>query len=85
MTTLPEEARPRVETPFRSVYGNVVGDAWLPPVIRRYFDNHSPIDGEISPTERANILNRVAQLMEDNLERPAATAWDVLSRRAASG
>jgi aldehyde dehydrogenase len=95
-----------VKTPFRTVYGNFIGGAWVPPVNGRYFDNLSPVDGEllcriprsdnadvdaaldaahaakdkwaaISPAERANILNRIAQRLEDNLDLLAtAETWD---------
>src|ERR1700719_1202512 len=47
MTTLLEEVRPRIETPFRTVYGNFIGSAWVPPINGRYFDNLSPVDGEL--------------------------------------
>jgi aldehyde dehydrogenase len=106
MSTLLVEVSPRVETPFRNVYGNFIGGTWLPPVNGRYFDNRSPVDGQllcriprsdgadveaaldaayaakdkwaaVTPAERANILNRIAQRMEDNLERLAiAETWD---------
>jgi aldehyde dehydrogenase len=113
MSTLLEEAILHVETPsrtaetpFRTVYGNFIGGAWVPPINGRYFDNLSPIDGEllcriprsdgadvdaaldaahaakdkwaaVSPAERANILNRIAQRLEENLERLAtAETWD---------
>src|SRR5580698_10847060 len=98
MTPLLEEVRPRIDTPFRSLYGNFIGGAWLAPINGRYFDNLSPVDGQllcrvprsdsadveaaldaahaakdqwaaVSPAQRANILNRIAQRMEDNLER----------------
>src|SRR6202451_3059337 len=113
MSILLEEVRPHVETlartiktPFRTVYGNFIGGAWVPPMNGRYFDNLSPVDGEllcriprsdsadvdaaldaahaakdkwaaVNPAERANILNRIAQRMEDNLELLAtAETWD---------
>jgi aldehyde dehydrogenase len=106
MTPLLEEVRPRIDTPFRSLYGNFIGGAWLAPINGRYFDNLSPVDGQllcriprsdsadveaaldaahaakdkwaaVTPAERANILNRIAQRMEDNLELLAiAETWD---------
>jgi aldehyde dehydrogenase len=106
MHTLLERVQPRIETPFRPVYGNFIGGTWVPPMSGRYFDNRSPIDGQpicqiprsdsadvgaaldaahavkdkwaaVSPAERANILNRIAQRMEDNLELLAvAETWD---------
>ena len=97
MSTLLAEVRPLVASPFHTVYGNFIGGAWLPPLNGRYFDNLSPVDGQllcriprsdsadveaaldaahaakdkwaaVTPAERANILNRVAQRIEDNLE-----------------
>jgi aldehyde dehydrogenase len=106
MTPLLEEISPRIDTPFHAVYGNFIGGAWLPPMGGRYFDNLSPVDGQllcqvarsgsedveaaldaahsakdawaaVTPAERANILNRIAQRMEDNLELLAvAETWD---------
>jgi aldehyde dehydrogenase len=106
MNTLLEEVSPRIDTPFRSVYGNLIGGQWLAPINGRYFDNLSPVDGQllcrvprsdsadveaaldaahaakdqwaaVSPAQRANILNRIAQRMEDNLELLAmAETWD---------
>jgi aldehyde dehydrogenase len=106
MTTLLEEVSLHIDTPFRAVYGNFIGGAWLPPMSGRYFDNLSPIDGKllcriprsdsadveaaldaahaakdmwaaVTPAERANVLNRIAQRMEDNLELLAvAETWD---------
>src|SRR5271154_5144330 len=106
MSTVLEEVVPRIQTPFRTVYGNFIGGTWVPPLNGRYFDNRSPVDGEllcriprsdsadvdaaldaahaakekwaaVAPAERANILNRIAQRMEDNLKRLAtAETWD---------
>jgi aldehyde dehydrogenase len=106
MSTLLEEVQPRLATPFRHAYGNFIGGAWVPATSGRYFDNRSPINGQVicqiprsesvdvdialnaahaakdkwaavSPAERANILNRIAQRMEDNLELLAtAETWD---------
>jgi len=106
MTTLLEEVSSRIDTPFHAVYGNFIGGAWLPPMSGRYFDNLSPVDGQllcqvprsnsedveaaldaahsakdawaaVTPAERANVLNRIAQRMEDNLELLAvAETWD---------
>src|ERR1700730_7959598 len=47
MPTLLEEVKPRIATPFHTVYGNFIGGAWVPPISGRYFDNRSPIDGSL--------------------------------------
>ena len=93
-------------TPFKARYGNFIGGAWVDPVDGRYFDNTSPINGQVitsiarssaadvelaldaahaakdawgrtSPAERALILNRIADRMEENLALLAdAETWD---------
>jgi aldehyde dehydrogenase len=92
--------------PFKARYGNYIGGAWTAPVVGRYFENPSPVNGAIlcevarsdaadielaldaahaakdawgatSPAERAVLLNRIAQVMEDNLALlAAAETWD---------
>jgi aldehyde dehydrogenase len=92
--------------PYKSRYGNYIGGAWREPVSGRYFENTSPINGQVlceiarseaadvdlavdaahvakdawgrtSPAERSNRLNRIAQVMEDNLPLlAAAETWD---------
>ena len=97
----------RAATPqFKTRYENYIGGEWLAPAAGRYFDNTSPVNGQVlcqiarsdaadveraldaahaakdawgatSVAERANILNRIAQRMEDNLQRLAeAETWD---------
>jgi len=91
---------------FKTRYENYVGGAWVAPASGRYFDNTSPVNGQVlceiarseaidieraldsahaakdawgatSVAERANILTRIAQRMEDNLQRLAeAETWD---------
>ena len=85
------------KAPFKEKYDNFIGGEWRPPHSLTYFDNTSPITGQIvcriarsthvdveaaldaahaakaawgatSTTARANILNKIAQRMEDNLE-----------------
>ncbi|TAJ50585.1 MAG: aldehyde dehydrogenase family protein [Nevskiaceae bacterium] len=93
-------------SPFRSRYANFIGGDWREPVDGRYFQNLSPVNGQVicevarssaadielaldaahkakdawgraSSTERANVLNRIAQRMEDNLRLLAlAETWD---------
>ncbi len=103
--TKPEFVR-TAKPPFKARYGNFIGGAWVEPVAGRYFDNPSPINGQVlcqvarsdaadveaaldaahaakdawgatSPAERAVLLNRIAQVMEDNLALLAtAETWD---------
>ena len=89
-----------IDFPYRSSYDNYIGGAWVPPVAGEYFENVSPISGEVfckvarsqaadvelaldaahaaqakwartSVTERANILLKIADRMEQNLQRLA--------------
>jgi aldehyde dehydrogenase len=92
--------------PFKARYGNYIGGAWREPVSGKYFENTSPINGQViceiarseaadvelaldaahaakdawgrtSVAERANLLNKIAQVMEDNLAQLAtAETWD---------
>ncbi|WP_053218510.1 aldehyde dehydrogenase [Virgibacillus senegalensis] len=91
---------------FKERYGNFIGGEWREPVSGEYFDNVSPVTGEVfcqvarsskddvelaldaahaakdswgktSPAERAVILNKIADRMEENLEKLAvAETWD---------
>ncbi len=91
---------------YKSRYENWIGGAWTPPVKGQYFENPSPVTGEIfcevarstsedielaldaahaaapawgktSVAERANILNKIADRIEQNLEMLAVgEAWD---------
>ncbi|TMR90094.1 aldehyde dehydrogenase family protein [Nonomuraea basaltis] len=91
---------------YAQQYENFIGGTWVPPVGGEYFDNRSPINGQVftraprstaadvelaldaahaaadrwgrtSPTERANILNKIADRIEANLERLAvAETWE---------
>ncbi|MEO0560234.1 MAG: aldehyde dehydrogenase family protein, partial [Bacteroidota bacterium] len=86
---------------FKDRYLNYIGGEYVEPVGGSYFDNTSPIDGEVfcqvarsgaedvdqavaaaqkafdetwrlsSVTERSNMLLRIAQITEDNLEHLA--------------
>ena len=82
---------------FKEQYDNFIGGKWVPPVKGEYFDNTTPITGEVftkvarsteedielaldaahkakdawsktSAAERAKILNKIADRMEENLE-----------------
>jgi aldehyde dehydrogenase len=91
---------------YQSRYDNYIGGEYVPPAKGQYFENPSPVTGEIftevargtaddvekaldaahgaadawgrtSAAERANILNKIADRMEANLEKLAvAEAWE---------
>ena len=91
---------------FKKRYGNFIGGEWVAPTDGQYFDNVTPVTGQVfcevprstaadieraldaahaaktawgktSPAERANVLNRIAQRMEENLPMlAAAETWD---------
>ena len=102
-------ARPGTEgakVTFKPRYDNYIGGQWVPPVKGEYFENPTPVTGEIftevarstsediekaldaahatapawgktSVAERAVILNRIADRIEENLEMLAvAETWD---------
>ena len=102
-------ARPGTEgalMSFESRYANYMGGEWVAPIGGEYFDNPTPVTGQIfceiprsteadiekaldaahaaapawgrtSPGERAVILNRIADRIEENLEAIAlAESWD---------
>ncbi|WP_186420062.1 aldehyde dehydrogenase [Bosea sp. CS1GBMeth4] len=92
--------------PFKARYGNFIGGKWTEPAAGRYFENRSPINGQLlcevarsdaadieaaldaahaareawgrtSAAERALLLNRIADRIEDNLGTLAlAETWD---------
>ncbi|TWI54518.1 aldehyde dehydrogenase [Halalkalibacter nanhaiisediminis] len=91
---------------FKKRYDNYINGEWVAPVKGQYFDNITPVTGEVfcevarstaedielaldaahaakdawgrtSPTERANILNKIADRLEENLEMLAvAETWE---------
>lgn len=93
-------------SPFKDRYDNFIGGKFVPPVEGRYFDNVTPITGEVvgqiarssaadvelaldaahaakhawgttSVTERANIVLKIADRIEENLDIIAkAETWD---------
>ncbi len=96
-----------VERPrFKDQYENYIGGKWTPPVRGEYFENTSPVDGQVftripksteedinlaidaawaaapqwnnsSATYRSNLLLKIADIMEANLEVLARTeTWD---------
>ncbi len=102
----PQPVGSATQSPFKAQYGNFIGGQFVEPVSGRYFDNISPITGQVicrvarsdandveraldeahaareawgrtSTTERANILNKIADRMEANLDLLAlAETWD---------
>src|SRR6266567_9140402 len=94
------------KAPFAERYDNFIGGKWLAPRSGKYFDNASPVTGQVickiarsdaqdveaaldaahaakeawgrtSVAERALILNRIADRMEENLDLLAlAETWD---------
>jgi aldehyde dehydrogenase len=95
-------ARPQ----FKPRYDNFIGGAFVPPAAGRYFENTSPVNGQVlceiarsdatdveraldaahaakdawgrtSVSERALLLNRIADRMQDHLQAIAeAESWD---------
>ena len=91
---------------IRKRYENYIGGEWAAPVSGQYFENVTPVTGQVlceiarsnaqdvdraldaahaakrawgktSLAERSNVLNRIAQRMEDNLEMLATIeTWD---------
>ncbi|GHC70474.1 aldehyde dehydrogenase [Limoniibacter endophyticus] len=92
--------------PFDKKYGNFIGGQWVEPKSGKYFENTSPVNGQLlcevarsdaadvdaaldaahkakdkwskaSAAERALMLNRIADRMEENLDLLArAESWD---------
>ena len=95
-----------LRSPYKARYDNFIGGKFVAPVNGRYFDNTSPITGQViceiarsdagdvnlaldaahaakdawgktSVTTRAIMLNRIADIMEENLELLATCeTWD---------
>ena len=91
---------------YKEKYDNFIGGKWIAPVKGEYFDNVSPVDGNVftkvakstledlelaldaahaakdawgktSPTDRSNILLKIANRLEANLEMLAvAETWE---------
>ncbi len=100
----PNKADSKID--FKARYGNFIGGGWVPPVKGQYFDNISPVNGQVfceiprsttedielaldaahqakevwgktSVTARSNILLKIADRIEANLEKLAvAETWD---------
>ncbi|CDO06784.1 aldehyde dehydrogenase [Mycolicibacterium cosmeticum] len=102
-------ARPGAEgalMSFKSRYENFIGGQWVAPASGRYFENRTPVTGQVfceiprsdeadveaaldaahaaapgwgksSPAQRAVLLNKIADRIEENLESIAlAESWD---------
>ena len=91
---------------FQSRYENFIGGQWVPPAGGEYFENPTPVTGEVfcevarstdvdiekaldaahgaapgwgktAPGERAVLLNKIANRIEENLDKIAlAESWD---------
>ena len=91
---------------YKDRYDNFIGGQWVPPVGGEYFDDPSPVDGQVftqvarssegdvekaldaawkaaetwnrtTVAERAIVLNKIADRMEENLEQLAvAETWE---------
>lgn len=107
MAEVLSQSKTALEVPkFREQYDNFIGGKWVSPVRGDYFENISPVDGNVftkvarstaedielaldaahaaapywnntSATERSNILLKIADVMEQNLETLARVeTWD---------
>ena len=45
---------------FKKQYGNWIGGDWKAPVRGQYFDNPSPVDGQVSTPSRVMVPTRPA-------------------------
>lgn len=105
-TTVLDRPDSKLRSPFAQRYDNFIGGQWVAPKAGRYFDNITPVTGQVvgqiarsqaedidaaldaahaakdawgrTPVaERARILNRIADRMEQHLEKLAiAETWD---------
>ena len=106
MPVLARPGQPGSPVTYAGRYDNIIGGEYVAPVKGQYFENPSPVTGEIfteiarstkedvelaldaahraapawgktSPAERAVILNKIADRMEENLQMLAvAESWD---------
>ncbi|OBJ73079.1 aldehyde dehydrogenase family protein [Mycobacterium sp. 1274756.6] len=106
MTVYARPGSPDALMSYQSRYDNYIGGEWVPPVAGRYFENPTPVTGEVfcevarsdaadidkaldaahaaapawgktAPAERAVILNKIADRIEENLPALAvAEVWD---------
>ncbi|WP_354639127.1 aldehyde dehydrogenase family protein [Kitasatospora camelliae] len=106
MTVYQPPGRPGSVVTYRSRYEHWIGGAWTPPVRGRYFENPSPVTGQVfcevargtaedveaaldaahaaapgwartAPADRARVLLRLADRMEEHLEALAvAESWE---------
>ncbi|MGV0634830.1 aldehyde dehydrogenase family protein [Mycolicibacillus trivialis] len=106
MTVYARPGSPDALMSYQSRYDNYIGGQWVPPAAGRYFENPTPVTGEVfcevarsdaadidkaldaahaaapawgktAPAERAVILNKIADRIEENLPALAvAEVWD---------
>lgn len=106
MTVYANPGTPGAIFDYKEQYENFIGGAWVPPVAGEYFDNITPVTGEVftrvprskaedielaldaahaakaewaqvSAAKRALILNKIADRLEENLEKLAvAETWE---------
>ena len=106
MSTFPQPGSAESPISVKSRYEHYIGGEWVPPVLGAYFDNITPVTGQVftevargtaedieaaldaahaafdrwgrtSATERANILNQIADRIEANLQDLAVIeTWD---------
>jgi len=106
MTVYAQPGQPGSPVTYKSRYENYIGGTWVPPVKGQYFENRSPVNGQVfcevargtaedielaldaahaaapawgktSAGDRANILNKIADRIEANLEVLAVgETWD---------
>jgi len=106
MTVYERPGAPGSKMSFESRYDNWIGGRWVPPVNGEYFENTTPVTGQVfcevarstaadielaldaahtaalawgkkTPADRARVLNRIADRIEENLEAIAlAESWD---------
>ncbi|MFV0495925.1 aldehyde dehydrogenase family protein [Mycobacterium sp.] len=106
MPTFARPGSPDAVMGFESRYGNFIGGQWVAPVGGRYFENPTPVTGQVfceiprsdeadvekaldaahgaapgwgrtSPAERAAVLNRIADRIDEHTQALAvAETWD---------
>ncbi|MCT2287656.1 aldehyde dehydrogenase [Corynebacterium sanguinis] len=106
MTVYPNPGTQGSKVSFKKRYDNYINGEWAAPAMGQYFDNITPVTGEVfcqvargtaadvdkaldaahaaapafgatTPAERARLLNRIADRMEEHLEELAvAETWE---------
>ena len=106
MTVYPNPGTQGSKVSFKKRYDNYINGEWAAPAMGQYFDNITPVTGEVfcqvargtaadvdkaldaahaaapafgatTPAERARLLNRIADRMEEHLEElTVAETWE---------